>query len=311
MRLLFAGTPATAVPALKALLATGHDVVAVATNPDAPIGRGRQVVASPVATEAANCGIPLLQPQRVKEPWFGDAVAQLRVDAAVIVAWGALIPDSLLNLPKHGWVNLHFSLLPAWRGAAPVQRALMAGDETTGVTTFRLVREMDAGPVWRRQSVDITADETAGELLARLASLGADTLLQTLADIQAGVSPVPQPAGVSLAPKVTVGDARIDWSAPAGVIHNLVRGTTPAPGAWTMFRGQRLKIGRTALVGSARLPDVPTDLAAGQLVATRSGLFVGTGEGRLELLLVQGVGKPPTAGADWARGARLGEDRCE
>ena len=308
MRLLFAGSPATAVVSLNALLADGHDIVAVATNPDARTGRGRHLAVSPVAAAAAAFGIPLLQPVRARDPWFAQAVNQLEVDAAVIVAWGTLIPDALLGVPKHGWVNLHFSLLPAWRGAAPVQRALMAGDTTSGVSTFRLVHDLDAGPWWRQQSTTIGQDENAGELLGRLAEIGAACLVRTLGDIASGIEPSPQAAtGLSLAPKVGVEDARLTWTQPAVEIHNQVRGTTPAPGAWTTLRGQRLKIQRTALAQT----DGPT-MAPGELFATRTSLLAGTGDGRIQLVSVQSVGKPPLAGADWARGAHLDPGvRCE
>jgi len=244
-------------------------------------------------------GITKLQPVRAREEWFGEAVAGLAVDAAVIVAWGCFIPDRLLAVPRHGWINLHFSLLPAWRGAAPVQRAIMAGDSVSGATTFRLVHDMDAGPVWRRQAVDIDPDETAGELLARLANSGAGVLLDTLQDAEAGIEPIAQPAeGASLAPKVTMANARINWSHPASQVHNLVRGTTPAPGAWTMLGESRLKVLRTAVAEG-------DDLAPGELAATRRALRAGTATGSLELLTVQAPGKPPMPGADWARGARL------
>ncbi|MCL2783601.1 MAG: methionyl-tRNA formyltransferase [Propionibacteriaceae bacterium] len=307
MKLLFAGTPATALPTLAALRAAGHDVVAVATNPDAPTGRGRHMVASPVAAEAAALGIPLLQPKRAREPWFVDAVTALHVDVAVIVAWGCLIPDALLDVPQHGWVNLHFSVLPAWRGAAPVQRAIMAGEPTSGVTTFRLVHDLDAGPIWRQQVVDVGPDETAGDVLDSLAQLGAQTMVQTLDDIAAGVAPQPQSAdGVTLAPKVTADDARIDWTGPAQAIHDQVRGTTPAPGAWTTLRGQRLKLVKTRLVTPEET------LAAGELLSTKRELLIGAGDGVIELVAVQGVGKPPMSGADWARGARPQPgERCE
>jgi len=288
-----------AVPSLHALLDAGHEVVAVATNPDAPAGRGRGVAPSPVARAADAYGIEKLQPVRAREQWFGEAVADLAVDAAVIVAWGCFIPDRLLSVPKHGWINLHLSLLPAWRGAAPVQRAIMAGDTVSGATTFRLVHDMDAGPVWQRQAVAVEPDETAGELLARLAICGAGLLLDTLSDVEAGIEPVAQATdGVSLAPKVTVSDARIDWSCPMLQVHNLVRGTTPAPGAWTMLGESRLKVLRTALAEG-------DELAPGQLVATRHALRAGTGSSALEIVTVQAPGKPPMAGADWARGARL------
>jgi len=298
---LFAGTPAIALPSLRALVDAGHEVVAVATNPDAPSGRGRALSPSPVAQLAIDLGVPKLQPARAREEWFADAVTGLKLDAAVIVAWGCLIPERLLGVPRLRWINLHFSLLPAWRGAAPVQRAIMAGDTQTGVTTFRLVRAMDAGPIWRRDTVDIGPDETAGELLDRLAVLGAGTLLQTLEDAENGVPPVEQPAeGITLAPKVTVDDARIDWAHPACRVHDLVRGVTPAPGAWTMLGDARIKVLKAAST------DVG-GLEPGQIRASSHSLTVGTGDGALELLAVQAPGKPAMAGADWVRGARLPE----
>ena len=312
MRLLFAGTPATALPSLAALRAAGHEIVAVATNPDAPGRHGHNLLPSPVAAAAADLGLPLLQPRRAREDWFAQAVAELQPDTAVIVAWGCLIPDALLAVPKHGWVNLHFSLLPSWRGAAPVQRAIMAGERTSGVTTFRLVHELDAGPFWRQESSVIGQDETAGEMLNRLAESGAQTLVRTLDDITAGVAPRLQPAdGISLAPKVSTDDARVDWRQPAAVIHNLVRGVTPAPGAWTTLQGARLKLGRTALVTDPVITQ-NVILAPGELLATKQALLIGTGEGLLELVSVQAAGKPPLFGAAWARGARLAAGaRCE
>ena len=312
MRLLFAGTPATALSSLAALRAAGHEIVAVATNPDAPGRHGHNLLPSPVAAAAADFGLPLLQPRRAREGWFVQAVSELRLDAAVIVAWGCLIPDALLAVPKHGWVNLHFSVLPSWRGAAPVQRAIMAGERTSGVTTFRLVHELDAGPFWRQETSAIGQDETAGEMLNRLAESGAQTLVQTLDDIAAGVTPRPQPAdGVSLAPKVSTDDARVDWHQPAAVIHNLVRGVTPAPGAWTTLYDARLKLGKTALATDQAITQ-GVILAPGELLATKQALLVGTGEGLLELVNVQAAGKPPLPGAAWARGARLAAGaRCE
>jgi len=306
VRLLFAGTPAAALPSLKALLDAGHDVVAVATNPDAARGRGRQLAPSPVAAEAARLGLPLLQPVRAREPWFVDTVTQLAPELAVVVAWGTLVPDSLLAVPAHGWVNLHFSLLPAWRGAAPVQRALMAGDRTTGVTTFQLVHDLDAGPVYRQEAVAIGEDETAGELLTRLASIGAEALVKTVDDIAAGAAPQPQPDGeITLAPKVTPDDARIDWCASAETIHNLVRGVTPDPGAWTSIQGRRLKILRLQ-------PWAHSGLTPGQVLATKTEVLVGTKEVAVRLIEVQPEGKPPMEAAAWARGARLSEgDRFE
>lgn len=301
MRLLFAGSPAAAVPSLSALREAGHEIVAVVTNPDAPKGRGRRPAPSPVAVEAGRLGLPVFQPRRAKEPWFVDAITKLAPDLAVVVAWGCLVPDDLLTVPSHGWVNLHFSLLPAWRGAAPVQRAIMAGETLTGVTTFELVRELDAGPVYRRAEVAVADDETAGDLLGRLAAIGARVLVDTVADVAAGAKPSPQPAvGISLAAKVSPEDARIDWRQPAVAVHDAVRGTTPDPGAWTTCRGERLNVGRTALHGEAASP-----LRPGQLSVSKRGVLVGTGDGVIRLVAVQSAGKAMMDAAAWARGARV------
>ena len=309
MRLLFAGTPVPALPALAALLTAGHEVLAVATNPDAPSGRGHRLTPSPVAAEAVRLGLPLLQPARASEPWFVDAVEALAPDIAVVVAWGTLVPDALLGVPTYGWVNLHFSLLPAWRGAAPVQRAIMAGDWSTGITTFELVHDLDAGPYYRRQAVAIEPDETAGELLGRLADVGATALVATIADIATGTRPRPQPDGeVTLAPKVLSNDARIDWTRPARTIHDLVRAVTPAPGAWTTLGAERLKVGRTERLtaGPTSLPGDGVALAPGELLVTKRALLAGTGDGAIRLVAVQAPGKPMMDAADWARGVRLG-----
>ena len=300
--MVFAGTPAAAVPSLRAIIAAGHEVMAVATNPDAPVGRGRRPAPSPVAALAAEHGIETLKPRRARDPEFAARLADLAPEACLIVAWGQLIPDALLALPRYGWINLHFSLLPAWRGAAPVQRALMAGAATTGVTTFRLVHDLDAGPVFRHVSTLIGPDETAGELLERLAGIGADVLVETLADLARGAEPVAQPDGpVTLAPKVTAEDARIDWCRDAMAIHNLVRGTSPAPGAWTTLDGTRFGVERTRPAG---LDGPPDGLVPGELAPTKRALLVGTAAGVLELVSVRAAGRPGMAGADWARGAR-------
>ena len=301
VRLVFAGSPAAALPSLRALVAAGHDVAAVVTNPDAPTGRGRRLEPSPVGRLADELGIRTLKPARARDPEFVAALTQVAPDACPVVAWGKLIPDSLLDVPVHGWINLHFSLLPAWRGAAPVQRALMAGDAQGGVTTFRIVHDLDAGPVFRQVATPIGPDETAGDLLDRLASLGAATLAATLDDIAAGVVPTPQPEGaLTVAPKVGVDDVRIDWAAPARTVHNLVRGACPDPGAWTTLDGARFKVLATTLDADG----VPA-LAPGQLHADRHALWAGAADGALRLVRVQASGKPPMAGADWARGAHL------
>jgi methionyl-tRNA formyltransferase len=300
LRLLFAGTPAPAVPSLEALLASDHEVVAVLSRPDAPSGRGRRVSRSPVAERADAAGIPVLQPRSPREPAFLDQLAGLAVDAAPVVAYGALIPQAALDLPAHGWVNLHFSLLPAWRGAAPVQHAIMAGDEITGACTFRLEAGLDTGPVYGYVTEPIGPRDTAGELLERLAGSGAGLLAATLQAIEAGTaSPQPQPAdGVSLAPRIEVADARVDWNLPAHVVDRRIRGVTPAPGAWTTWRGERLRLGPVQPA-----PDVD-DLEPGQLRPERTGVLAGTGRGAVRLGDVQPAGKRMQPAADWARGAR-------
>ncbi|RBY85818.1 methionyl-tRNA formyltransferase [Blastococcus sp. TF02A-30] len=302
MRLLFAGTPAPAVPSLDALLASGHEVVAVLTRPDARAGRGRGLSRSPVAERADAAGIPVLQPRSPREPEFLEQLAGMDVDCAPVVAYGALVPQVALDIPRHGWVNLHFSLLPAWRGAAPVQHAIMAGDEITGASTFRLEAGLDTGPVFGTLTEAIGPRDTAGELLDRLAVGGAQLLVATLDGIAAGaLEPQPQPAdGVSLAPKVEVADARVDWALPAHVVDRRVRGVTPAPGAWTTWRGDRLRLGPvTPLADGPALP-------AGELRVDGRSVLVGTGSGAVRLGEVQPAGKRMIPAADWARGARIG-----
>jgi methionyl-tRNA formyltransferase len=304
VRLVFAGTPQTAVPSLQALLDSRHEVAAVVTRPDAPSGRGRRLVASPVAALAEAAGVPVLKPPRVRDPDFLAALGALQPDCAPVVAYGALIPREALAIPAHGWVNLHFSLLPAWRGAAPVQHAVIAGDEVTGACTFQLEEGLDTGPVFGVVTEAIRPDDTSGDLLARLAVSGATLLVATLDGLEAGrLVAEPQPAeGVSLAPKLTVDDARVDWAAPALAIDRLIRGCTPAPGAWTTFRGERLKLQRIGL-GDADGP-ASGDLAPGELSVGRAGVDVGTGSRPVTLGLVQPQGKKPMLAADWARGVR-------
>ena len=302
MKLVFAGTPEVAVPALDALLASGrHEVAAVVTRPDAPAGRGRRMVASPVAERAEEAGIEVLKPNRPKDPDFLERLREIAPDCCPVVAYGALLPKAALDIPAHGWVNLHFSLLPAWRGAAPVQHAIMAGDEITGATTFLIEEGLDSGPVYGTVTEEIRPTDTSGDLLTRLAFAGAGLLAATMDGIEDGtLKAVPQPSeGISLAPKVNVEDARVDWRAPALRVDRVVRGCTPAPGAWTTFRGERLKI-----VQARPVPE-RTDLAPGQLSAGKNNVYVGTGSYAVELLWVQPQGKKPMRGADWARGVRI------
>jgi methionyl-tRNA formyltransferase len=300
LRLLFAGTPAAAVPSLEALLASDHEVVAVLTRPDARAGRGRTTSRSPVAERADAARLPVLQPRSPREPEFLEQLAALDVDCAPVVAYGALIPQAALDLPRHGWVNLHFSLLPAWRGAAPVQHAIMAGDEVTGAATFRIEAGLDTGPVFGVVTEPIGPRDTAGDLLGRLAVSGAGLLVATLDGIADGsLVAEPQPAeGISLAPRIETADARVDWTLPAYVVDRRIRGVTPAPGAWTTWRGERLRVGPV----SVRL-DGPA-LEPGELAVDSGAVVVGTGNGAVVLDQVQPAGKRLLPAADWARGAR-------
>jgi methionyl-tRNA formyltransferase len=262
MRLVFAGTPQAAVPALDALLASRHEVAAVLTRPDAPAGRGnsgagRRMTPSPVAVRAREAGIEVLTPRRPREPDFIERLRRIRPDCCPVVAYGALLPPMVLDIPDHGWVNLHFSLLPAWRGAAPVQHAILHGDDITGATTFLLVEELDAGPVFGVVTEPIRPTDTAGDLLIRLAEVGARLLVVTLDGIESGqLEARPQSADeVSHAPKITPEDARVDWTRSAVAVDRLIRACTPNPGAWTVLRGTRVKLGPVSLVparGTAR-----------------------------------------------------------
>jgi methionyl-tRNA formyltransferase len=302
LRLAFAGTPAAAVPTLRALLdSPRHEVVAVITRPPAPAGRGRRVEASPVGQLAERAGVPVLTPPRAGDPDFLAELAGLRPDCCPVVAYGALLPAAALAVPQHGWVNLHFSLLPAWRGAAPVQHAILHGDDVTGASTFRIEEGLDTGPVFGVVTEPIRPDDTAGDLLARLADSGARLMLGTLDGIADGsLVAVPQPAdGVSLAPKITVADARVDWAAPARHVDRLVRACTPAPGAWTTHAGARLKLGPVRVLAER-------ELAPGELRVAKAAVWVGTASADVELGSVQPPGKRAMPAADWARGARLG-----
>ncbi|MGW2300404.1 methionyl-tRNA formyltransferase [Streptomyces sp. NPDC001809] len=304
MKLVFAGTPEVAVPALDALLASGrHEVAAVVTRPDAPAGRGRRLVASPVAQRAEEAGIEVLKPARPRDEEFLARLREIAPDCCPVVAYGALLPKVALDIPARGWVNLHFSLLPAWRGAAPVQHSLMAGDEVTGASTFLIEEGLDSGPVYGVVTEDVRPTDTSGDLLTRLAFAGAGLLAATMDGIEDGaLQAVPQPVeGITLAPKIQVEDAHVDFAAPALRVDRVVRGCTPAPGAWTVFRGERLK-----LIQVAPLPD-RTELAPGQLVVGKNHVYAGTGSYAVELLWVQPQGKKPMKAADWARGVRIAE----
>ena len=303
MRLLFAGTPEPAVPALRALLGSDrHDVVAVLTRPDAPAGRGRTLTRSPVGRLADAAGIPVLTPPKPSDPEFLDLLRDLAPDCCPVVAYGALVPRTALAVPVHGWVNLHFSLLPAWRGAAPVQAAVRHGDDITGATTFQLEEGLDTGPTFGVVTETINPTDTAGALLDRLATSGAALLLATMDGIADGsLVARPQPAaGVSHAPKVTVADAEVDWTEPATAVDRMVRSVTPEPGAWTTFRGTRLGLGPV----DPAVPD-PPELKPGRLHAEKRRVLVGTAAGAVRLGDVRPVGKRAMPAPDWARGVRI------
>jgi len=303
MRLVFAGTPVAAVPSLDALLASGHEVAAVVTRPDAPAGRGLHLAPSPVAQRAADAGLEVLKPARPRDPEFLDRLRQIAPGCCPVTAYGALIPQQALDIPEHGWVNLHFSLLPAWRGAAPVQHALLHGDDITGATTFQIVAALDAGPVYGVVTEQVRPGDTAGDLLDRLAESGARLLVATIDGIESGeLVARPQPEdGVSLAPKITPDDARVRWDEPAAAVSRRVRACTPAPGAWTELHGARIKLWPFAgVVDDAGVPPGP-----GQFRVLAGDVLVGTGSQPVRLGDVQPPGKRRMPAAEWARGLRL------
>jgi methionyl-tRNA formyltransferase len=301
VRLAFAGTPGAAVPSLRALLdAPRHEVVAVITRPPRPAGRGRQETRSPVHELADQAGVKVLMPAKPGDADFLDELRSLQVDCCPVVAYGALLPPRALEVPAHGWVNLHFSLLPAWRGAAPVQRAILHGDDVTGASTFLIEAGLDTGPVYGVVTESIRPADTTGELMARLAESGAGLLVATMDGIEDGtLEPRVQPAdGVSIAAKIEVADAEVDWTQPGRHVDRLIRACTPAPGSWTTFRDARNKLGPLRLRGA-------NDLTPGEIAATRDGVAVGTGSTEVELGTVQPAGKRAMPAADWARGVRI------
>ncbi|HTQ16063.1 methionyl-tRNA formyltransferase [Mycobacterium sp.] len=302
MRLVFAGTPETALPALRQLFdSPRHDVIAVLTRPDAASGRRGKPEPSAVAREALDRGIPLLRPSRPNSAEFVGELSELAPDCCAVVAYGALLGDALLAVPPRGWINLHFSLLPAWRGAAPVQAAIAAGDAVTGATTFEIERSLDSGPVYGVVTETIRPTDTAGELLERLAVSGAVLLSATLDGIaDATLAPRPQPSdGVSMAPKITVEQARVRWDLPAPVLERRIRAVTPNPGAWTLIGDLRVKL------GPVHLGEAPEPLPPGGIHVDRKSVWIGTGSDPVRLGQIQPPGKKLMNAVDWARGARL------
>ncbi len=304
MRIVFAGTPAPAVPSLRALAASAHEVVGVVTRADAPIGRKRVLTPSPVAQAAGELGLPIIKADRL-DAAATEEITALGADLGVIVAYGGLVREPLLSTPTHGWINLHFSLLPRWRGAAPVQRALIAGDRTTGAAVFQLVPQLDAGDVYAQLLYDIPRGATAGEVLDALAERGAALIAGVVDDIASGgAHALPQTGEPTLAPKLTLADGALDLEDPADAVLDRYRGTTPEPGAHVVVDGQRLKV-----LAALRGPDEPLD--PGAFAAVGRDILLGTGEGTLLVKTVQPAGKGPMAAADWWRGLRGGSPRAE
>lgn len=303
VRLVFAGTPEPALPALRRLIdSLRHDVIAVLTRPDAASGRRGKPEPSPVAREALDRGIPLLRPARPNSAEFVAELSELAPQCCAVVAYGALLGNALLAVPPRGWINLHFSLLPAWRGAAPVQAAIAAGDTITGATTFQIEPSLDSGPVYGVVTETIQPADTSGDLLGRLALSGAALLSTTLDGIADGtLTPRPQPTdGVSMAPKITVEQARVRWDLPASVLERRIRAVTPNPGAWTLIGDLRVKVGPVHIDDGA-----PAPLPPGAIHIDRKNVWIGTGSEPVRLGQIQPPGKKLMSAVDWARGARL------
>ncbi len=301
MRVLFSGTPAVALPSLRALMDSHHEVVGVLTRPPAPVGRKRTLTPSPVHQFATDHGLPVITADRPHEPETMERIERTGAQVSAVVAYGALLREPALSALPHGWINLHFSLLPAWRGAAPVQHAIRAGDTTTGVSTFQIEAGLDTGPILATREHPIGPRDTAGEVLDALAHLGAPVLVHTLDQIEAGTAtPRPQPsAGISHAPRITSADARVEWTGTAEQVDRQIRATTPAPGAWTTYAGRRIKLA-PVLPAPGRL-----DLPPGALHHEDGEVLVGTVTHPVRLTEVAPAGKGWMDAADWARGARL------
>ncbi|MEO6941846.1 MAG: methionyl-tRNA formyltransferase [Terrimesophilobacter sp.] len=301
LRIVFAGSPSAAIPSLRAIASSRHDVATVVTREKSPLGRKRILTATPVARVARELSLPVLETNRLA----GEAAHSLMAaepDLGVIVAYGGLVREPLLASPRYGWINLHFSLLPRWRGAAPVQRAIMAGDDVTGATVFQLVSELDAGPVFGMATQAIGRNETAGHLLDSLADTGAGLLVSVIDMIADGSArAVEQSGDVTLAPKLILEDGRVDWAGTASVVHRRIRGVTPEPGAFTTVDGARLKI-LDALIAHDAAPKAP-----GRIESDGGRVLVGTATEPIELLTVQPAGKRAMAASDWWRGRQGAE----
>ena len=297
MRLVFAGTPAAAVPTLRRLAAS-QDIAAVVTRPDAPLGRRRVLTPSPVAQAATELGLPVIKTARLDDAATAE-ISALQVDLGVIVAYGGLVREPLLSAPTAGWINLHFSLLPAWRGAAPVQRALIAGDRVLGASVFQLVAELDAGDVFAMREIGVPETATAGEALDVLASEGAALTADVVASIADGTATAtPQTGAPSFAAKLSLADGLLDWTQPLDAVFARFRGVTPEPGAHTTVGGQPLKV-----LEAVPAPDAEP-LEPGRIRGTKSALHIGTGSHPLAVTRVQPAGKGAMNAVDWWRGLR-------
>jgi methionyl-tRNA formyltransferase len=300
MRLVFAGTPAVAVPSLRALASGPHEIAAVVTRGDAPLGRKRVLTPSPVAQAAVDLGLPVIKADRL-DAEATERIAALEPELGVIVAYGGLVREPLLSTPARGWINLHFSLLPRWRGAAPVQRALIAGDTVTGASVFQLVAALDAGDVFAEERYEIPADATAAEVLDDLAGIGAPLLARVVDTIADGTAvSTPQQGEPTLAPKLTLDDGALDFTQDAGVLLHRIAGVTPEPGAHTTLDGARFKVLRAVSTDDPPLPP-------GRVTASGKDVIVGTGSRPLRLVTVQPAGKGAMAAGDWFRGLRASE----
>ncbi|TDW28616.1 methionyl-tRNA formyltransferase [Cryobacterium psychrophilum] len=309
MKLIFAGTPDVAVPSLKSLAATGHSIEAVVTRADAPLGRKRVLTPSPVAAAAEELGLTMLKTNRLDAD-ATETIAALQPDLGVIVAYGGIVREPLLSVPRLGWINLHFSLLPRWRGASPVQRAVIAGDADTGAAVFQLVRELDAGAIFDSFTQPLDAHATSGMLLESLSHSGAELLLRVVDDLGRGTARATEQTGeVTLAPKLTIDDAHVDWNQSAAAVYNLIRGVTPEPGAFTTVSDARLKILDVApVVPSADRDDAhDPPIPAGHILERERTVLIGTRTTPLELRRVQPAGKTVMTAIDWWRGVAADE----
>ena len=308
MRVVFAGTPTPAATALQALLDSHHDVVAVLTRPDAPRGRGRRLYPSPVSELAEAHDVPVIKTSTLKDESVIDSLAEYKPDCIPVVAYGALVPPNVLTLPRWGWVNLHFSLLPRWRGAAPVQRAIEAGDRETGVTVFRIEEGLDTGDIFASVPADIADDDTAGSLMERLTDQGAQVLVDTLDSIENGsATPTPQSDdGATYAKKISTEDTRIDWNKPASTVDQSIRAVTPDPGAWTLLEDDRIRVEAVQPIFDPRDPiEKSLALSPGEIAWKKNRVWVGTADYPVQLGSVQAPGKKMMEAGAWVRGAHL------